>query len=974
MRFVTAVVVALLAPAALAAHSVINILPAPYRAWGLEYHDDFLWVGDDFDGYIYKIDPSDGSVLDIISTPYDENHISSGANHGVTWDGTGFWVAGDYGKDWLYKVDATGSPLDTIPAPTAAVGGLSWDGARLVVTSYHPDGSAGILKVDPVGGSILGSIPTQGTQPFGVAYVPGEDAAWNTMDDNDGDPELVWHLRYTDGVPIENFSSPGPSPKGVAIGGGYMWLIANEVGGYDRRIYQIDPAGGGNGEITVIPAEHDFGIIALGSPESATQTVRNDGDATLTISDIATVAPFFHDPVALPHAIAPNETLEFLVTFHPEVAGSYAGILAIESDDVDEPLVTIQLRGTAVPPEPTLVVIPEALHFPDTGIGFVSALEMRVANRGYQTLVVLGIESDDPAFLLPDLTFPIALATFDTLTVQVTFKPIVVGGHGGTITISSNDPDDPLASVDAAGHGIHAAFEPGEPVWSAQGIENVVTVLPIPDVTGDGIHDAVMESYDPGASGSPHIAFWGNSHGEGVRVWSTGTSGGWGDQCLGLIADLDDDGYAEILRGTAWGGRSVEVRGSENGELLWSFDTHVHGGGGWVYGVAALEDVSGDGLPEVIAAVGNDAKRLYCLSGADGAQRFTLQAPDGFLTTTTIEDVDSDGAPDVIAGDGGNSDDDRVFCVSGASEGPATVIWEYHTGGSVWSVDVIDDVSGDGLDDVLAGSWSNKVFCLSGVDGAIIWERPVGAQVIRVEAMADVTGDAKEDVVVASLANRIVLLDGASGDFHWTHPTSPDGNVWSVSSMPDVNGDGWADVIGGSQDTHVYCVSGADGGLIWSQGLGALVLSVRSIEDVTGNGSADVLAGTQMLDGQGGRIWCLEGGGAPAVPIQTTAEAAERGARLVGPALNPMPGEGLFLIEAGDAAGEEVVLNVFDPSGRLVRSLATRLGAGLNRLHWDGRDGSGALVPSGVYLYRLAGRRMDEADEITRSGKLTLIR
>ena len=86
----------------------------------------------------------------------------------------------------------------------------------------------------------------------------------------------------------------------------------------------------------------------------------------------------------------------------------------------------------------------------------------------------------------------------------------------------------------------------------------------------DGAAEVVMESYDAAASGEPHVAFRGNSDGTGVRIWSTGSgaSGGYGDQCLNMIDDLDDDGYPEVLRGTAWGGRRIEVRGAEDGWLL----------------------------------------------------------------------------------------------------------------------------------------------------------------------------------------------------------------------------------------------------------------------------------------------------------------------------------------------------------------------------------------------------------------------
>ncbi len=61
-----------------------------------------------------------------------------------------------------------------------------------------------------------------------------------------------------------------------------------------------------------------------------------------------------------------------------------------------------------------------------------------------------------------------------------------------------------------------------------------------------------------------------------------------------------------------------------------------------------------------------------------------------------------------------------------------------------------------------------------------------------------------------------------------------------------------------------------------------------------------------------------------------------------------------------------VELNVFDVSGRLVRSLASdeRREAGLHHVRWDGTDARGERVASGVYFYRVdalgqsAARRM----------------
>jgi hypothetical protein len=52
------------------------------------------------------------------------------------------------------------------------------------------------------------------------------------------------------------------------------------------------------------------------------------------------------------------------------------------------------------------------------------------------------------------------------------------------------------------------------------------------------------------------------------------------------------------------------------------------------------------------------------------------------------------------------------------------------------------------------------------------------------------------------------------------------------------------------------------------------------------------------------------------------------------------------------------VVGIYDAAGRLVARLDQgTLGAGTHRVEWDGRDGSGNVVGSGVYFYRLEGAR-----------------
>jgi flagellar hook assembly protein FlgD len=72
---------------------------------------------------------------------------------------------------------------------------------------------------------------------------------------------------------------------------------------------------------------------------------------------------------------------------------------------------------------------------------------------------------------------------------------------------------------------------------------------------------------------------------------------------------------------------------------------------------------------------------------------------------------------------------------------------------------------------------------------------------------------------------------------------------------------------------------------------------------------------------------------------------------------------------AAAAAAVRVRVAIFDARGRRVRSLLDEpRPPGRYTLQWDGRDGAGTAMPSGVYLYRV------EAGTESSAGKLTLLR
>ncbi len=131
-------------------------------------------------------------------------------------------------------------------------------------------------------------------------------------------------------------------------------------------------------------------------------------------------------------------------------AGLHRVDATIATNVPDRPEVVIPVTLTLLG-RPDIAVSPEALGFGSVVVATTETDTVVVWNAGEELLTISAISVPGSAFTTTGA--PSALAPAETLFVPVTFAPLVVGPASGTLTITSDDPDEPTVVVPLSGSG-----------------------------------------------------------------------------------------------------------------------------------------------------------------------------------------------------------------------------------------------------------------------------------------------------------------------------------------------------------------------------------------------------------------------------------------------------------------------------------------------------------------------------------------
>ncbi len=832
--------------------TVVRSFPVLENASGLAFDGSHFWYGiyGVNSNWIYEVDTLDGTIISQIPNPGDDVY-------GLTWDGNYLWVMCAYPQDSIYKLDTLGNVIDAFPALAQYHAGLAWDGSHLWNGRYYPDPGL-IFKLNPQDGSPLDTIPPPAAQTW--------DLAWdgNYLWVADYYANMIYKVDPSDGTVLDSFPSPHSKPKGLAWFGDYLALIDQGVGYNQDLLYIIDVTGGGTPEINVTASSHHFGAVVVGDTSDWSLGVWNSGNADLVLTQLIFSDPAFFSDFPLPDTIAPGDIHWVTVSFTPGFVDTFNGTMLIESNDPISPEVTVNLSGIGIPGGQDIDVPVTSHNYGNVRVGASVEWDLVINNIGSVSLNIDSVVIGDPAFYLGNMSFPIEIPSVSSVTIPVWFAPSAAGSYSTTLSIFSNDPDEPQVDVSLLGYGDDSQINPGDILWSYHitysPLDPYVRVIrTVPDINGDGVEDVVI-----GTENDTLYCLHGNSSGNGYVLWRLTGPSIYSERAMIVFDDINDDGHPDIVIGTEGGyidpyDRSVVAVSSVDGSVLWTFDTRQWGNGGWVYEVSPFPDVTGDGKREILAGAGGDAERALLIDGATGELLMSHWFTDAaVLGIQAIGDVNGDGVPEVACGvSDENPDVMKVYLLDGSDFN--NVLWSYQTGEANWCVTTIGDIDGDSIPDVILGGSKNlflgQVIALSGVDGDVIWNHPESGIIQHVRVIGDVNGSGFDDLVFSGVPTNFVCLEGSTGNPIWIRASGH--QVQAINPVPDHDGDGIEEVAGGTgyNVNKVVLLRGTDGEFFWQYNTGSAVKSVYYMQDITGDGGSEILAGTKN-----GWIYCFSGG------------------------------------------------------------------------------------------------------------------
>jgi hypothetical protein len=227
------------------------------------------------------------------------------------------------------------------------------------------------------------------------------------------------------------------------------------------------PASARAQELHCSPCSYGFGKVNIGSTDSYTFELTNDGSRAVNITAKSdSNRAFSLSGLPIPTKLQPGASIKLVVTFAPTANGYTNASIALTSNAQNSPL-DLLVHGVGVyPSEAELQVAPTSLNFPNTTVGSTSTLPAKLSALN-GPVTISSDQSTSSEFAIEGLSLPVTIPAGQSVSFTVQFTPNSSGqasAKAGFVSSATNSPAvAPLTGtgVATASHSVSLSWNPG---------------------------------------------------------------------------------------------------------------------------------------------------------------------------------------------------------------------------------------------------------------------------------------------------------------------------------------------------------------------------------------------------------------------------------------------------------------------------------------------------------------------------------
>lgn len=350
------------------------------------------------------------------------------------------------------------------------------DSIRVTVT-FTPSSVGSKSASLSVAHNASGSPSSVALSGAGITSIAAPSGLTATADNNqvsltwrpNAESALSYYIIYRSGTAsalgdsVGKVDKPGTTFRDTGLGTGMYYYRIKAVDAVGNRSRESNQASATFAPVISLSSiALSFSNVSVESSGALTVTVSNTGTAALMVTSMsradADSAQFTVSPTSF--TINAGDSVKVTVTFAPTSTGPKSAMLSIAHNAIGSPA-TVRLSGVGL--KPSVAYRPDRLSFGNVAMGAAVERPITLYNLGNDTLrvealkVALSTGSGKEFTVTASRPNPI-IAPGDSQIVAVSFRPSIPGDLTGSLTASSNDPNNRTLSISVSGVGVPLAL------------------------------------------------------------------------------------------------------------------------------------------------------------------------------------------------------------------------------------------------------------------------------------------------------------------------------------------------------------------------------------------------------------------------------------------------------------------------------------------------------------------------------------